>query len=83
MYNVSKEFFVSEKNIFLKTDQEYITLQAVLQISDVISTGGMAKAYLADNPVEINGEKENRRGRKLYPGDSVRVGKDTIVIEKQ
>ena len=74
---------MSEKIIILKPDQEYITLQAVLQISDVISTGGMAKAYLAENPVEVNGEEENRRGRKLYSGDKVCVQKQTILIKKQ
>lgn len=77
-----KESFVSKKEVFLRPDQDYITLQAVLQIVDVISTGGMAKAYLADNPVIVNGEDENRRGRKLYPDDVVQVGKDAFVIKK-
>lgn len=77
-----KESFVSKKEVFLRPDQEFITLQAALQITDVISTGGMAKMYLADNPVIVNGESENRRGRKLYPDDVVQVGKDTFVIKK-
>ena len=73
---------MSEKIIILKPDQDYITLQAVLQISDIISTGGMAKTYLAENPADVNGEEENRRGRKLYPGDKVCVGKETILIKR-
>ena len=73
---------MSKKEVFLREDQDYITLQAVLQVGDVIATGGMAKCYLAENPVEVNGESENRRGRKLYPNDVVRVGKDTFVIKK-
>lgn len=77
-----KESFVSKKEVFLRPEQDYITLQAVLQVTDVISTGGMAKAYLADNTVIVNGEDENRRGRKLYPNDVVQVGKDTFVIKK-
>ncbi len=73
---------MNEKEVFLKENQEYITLQAVLQITDVIATGGMAKAYLAENPVIVNGESENRRGRKLYPSDIVQVGKNKFVIKK-
>ena len=67
--------------IQLKSDQEYITLQSLLKITDIISTGGMAKAYLAENEVLVNGELEDRRGRKLYPGDKVEVEGRTFVIK--
>ena len=29
--------------------------------------------FLAETEVMVNGEKEDRRGRKLYPGDIVEV----------
>ena len=67
--------------IQLKSDQEYITLQSLLKITDIISPGGMAKAYLAENEVLVNGELEDRRGRKLYPGDKVEVEGRTFVIK--
>ena len=67
--------------IQLKSDQEYITLQSLLKITDIISTGGMVKAYLAENEVLVNGEFEDRRGRKLYPGDKVEVEGRTFVIK--
>ena len=69
-------------NIKLKPNQEFITLQAVLQVGNVISTGGMAKAFLEDNDVFVNDEIENRRGRKLYPGDEVIVLGSKFVILK-
>lgn len=50
---------------------EYITLGQFLKLSSVIDTGGMAKPFLAEVPITVNGEKENRRGRKLYPEDVV------------
>ncbi|MDF2921093.1 MAG: hypothetical protein K0R57_7 [Paenibacillaceae bacterium] len=52
---------------------EYITLGQFLKITDIISSGGQAKSYLADAVIHVNGEPDNRRGRKLYPGDKVRV----------
>ena len=67
--------------IQLKSDQEFITLQSLLKITDIISTGGMVKAYLAENEVLVNGELEDRRGRKLYPGDKVEVEGRTFVIK--
>ena len=69
-------------DIKLKPNQEFITLQSVLQVGDIISTGGMAKAFLEEEDVYVNGELERRRGRKLYPGDVVEVlGSKFIVRE--
>lgn len=60
-------------DITIKPNQEFITLQSLLQVAGIISTGGMAKAFLMEEEVKVNGELENRRGRKLYPGDKVEV----------
>ena len=76
-----KESFVAKIEIQLKSDQEFITLQSLLKITDIISTGGMAKVYLMENEVLVNGELEDRRGRKLYPGDKVEVEGRTFVIK--
>ena len=73
---------MSNKTIFLKPDQEFMTLQALLQVSDEIPTGGMAKVYLMENVVKVNGEEENRRGRKLYLGDVISLANATFVIKK-
>ena len=62
---------------------EFITLGQLLKIKDFISSGGAAKYFLAENEVIINGERDDRRGRKLYPGDIIEVfnEKYTIVSE--
>ena len=69
------------KIINLKKDEQFITLQSLLQIGGVIPTGGMAKIYLAETPVLVNGEPENRRGRKLYSGDEVRLPEAVFLIK--
>jgi S4 domain protein YaaA len=53
--------------------KNYITLQQFLKLKDIISSGGEAKFFLAENDVRVNCETEKRRGRKLYPGDVVTV----------
>lgn len=52
---------------------EYIKLDSFLKLAECVSTGGMAKALLQEGMVQVNGEQEERRGRKLYPGDKVEV----------
>ena len=52
---------------------EYITLGQFLKLADCISTGGEAKPFLQEKRITVNGEPEQRRGRKLYNGDSVEV----------
>ncbi|GGA47402.1 S4 domain-containing protein YaaA [Paenibacillus physcomitrellae] len=57
----------------VKIHSEYIKLDQFLKLSDCVPTGGMAKALLQENLVKVNGEPEDRRGRKLYPGDRIEV----------
>jgi ribosome-associated protein len=60
---------VNEINI----DTEYITLGQFLKLADVIQSGGMAKWFLSEHEVFINGEQDQRRGRKLRSGDQVSI----------
>ncbi|GAA0415671.1 MAG: S4 domain-containing protein YaaA [Bacillota bacterium] len=52
---------------------EYISLGQFIKLANVLESGGMVKAYLQDVGVLVNGEREHRRGRKLYPGDVVKI----------
>ena len=69
------------KEIDIHTD--YITLGQLLKLADVIFEGGEAKIYLATTKVLVNGEEENRRGRKLRVGDKIEIPGLTIVIVNQ
>ena len=72
---------MASRVVKIRDNEEYITLNVLLKITDIIPTGGMAKIYLAENDVFVNGEKENRRGRKLYRGDIVKTGKSEFLIK--
>ena len=50
---------------------EFITLGQFLKYENLIESGGSVKFFLEEIPVFINNEQDNRRGRKLYPGDIV------------
>ena len=51
----------------------YITLGQMLKLVNLIGNGGEAKAFLSVEEVRVNGEIDQRRGRKLYPGDEALV----------
>lgn len=55
----------------IKVKNDYITLGQLLKVADFVQSGGEAKFAVKELVIEVNGEKENRRGRKLYPNDEV------------
>lgn len=57
----------------IRFDSEFITLGQLLKMTDAISSGGMAKWFLSENIVYVNGEEEQRRGRKLRNKDIVNI----------
>ncbi|MGL4819403.1 MAG: S4 domain-containing protein YaaA [Bacilli bacterium] len=65
----------------IKIDSEWITLGQLLKLEAYIGTGGQAKWFLSEHDVTVNEEPEDRRGRKLYVGDTVVIqGEETFVI---
>lgn len=59
------------KPVQIKDD--YITLGQLLKLTEHISTGGEVKFFLQEHEIKVNGTPENRRGKKLYPGDDVKI----------
>lgn len=59
---------------------DMIRLGQLLKLADVVSDGGEAKALLAEGLVSVNGEREERRGRQLHPGDIVRAGDEELLV---
>ncbi|MDQ2985101.1 MAG: RNA-binding S4 domain-containing protein [Armatimonadota bacterium] len=62
---------------------EFITLGQFLKFAGIAETGGDARAMLDDGEVQVNGDSENRRGRKLYPDDVVVVFGDEFVVTRE
>ena len=63
----------------IRIKDEFIKLGQALKLAGVVEDGVEAK--YAINLVLVNGEVENRRGRKIHPGDTISYdGKDIYVI---
>ena len=60
---------------------EYIKLGQFLKFEAIIDSGSYAKIFLLENEVFVNGEKEDRRGRKLYRGDIIKISNEEFLIK--
>ncbi|HNZ49988.1 MAG TPA: S4 domain-containing protein YaaA [Bacilli bacterium] len=67
----------------VRIDTEFITLGQFLKFTGLIDSGAMAKVFLQDHFVLINGEKEQRRGKKLYPGTQLSINNEVFRVESQ
>ena len=56
---------------------EYIRLQDLMKLANMVSSGGEAKQLIQDGQVSVNGEPCLQRGKKLRPGDEVSYGNRT------
>ncbi|HBS20579.1 MAG TPA: RNA-binding protein [Flavobacteriales bacterium] len=55
---------------------EYIDLLQFLKATGMAVTGGEAKMLVDNGLIQVNGEDESRRRRKLRPGDRVDIALD-------
>lgn len=63
------------------SEKAYITLSQFLKKTGIAATGGQAKYLVKELDITVNGEKEDRRGRKLYPGDEVIIDGRKYIVE--
>lgn len=69
---------LSEVPIAITT--EYIKLEALLKLANVVESGGMAKNMILNGDAKVNGEVCTMRGKKLRPGDKVELLGNTYVV---
>ena len=65
----------------LRAGDEFIRLGQVLKAAGIAESGSEAKEMILNGEVKVNGLEETRRGRKLYPGDSVLADGEQLLIE--
>ena len=59
---------------------EFIKLQDLLKLANLVGTGGEAKIVIQNGDVSVNGEVCTMRGKKTRPGDTVAFdGKELTV----
>ena len=71
------------ENIKTKISTEFIKLDQLLKFSGIAESGSDAKDMVSEEIVFVNDELCTMRGKKLHPGDRVRVEFDdeTVTVD--
>ena len=65
----------------IRIRDEFIKLGQLLKLADLVQDGVEAKYVITDGLVKVNGDMDDRRGRKVYEGDVVSYdGKEIKVV---
>ena len=65
----------------IRIRDEFLKLGQLLKLADLVQDGVEAKYVITDGLVKVNGEMDDRRGRKVYEGDVVSYdGKEIKVV---
>ncbi len=66
----------------LRDTDDFIKLGQALKKAGLEQSGVDAKMDIQSGLVKVNGEIEERRGRKLYDGDTIEFNGTVVKIEK-
>lgn len=72
---------ISAETVPVKITTEFIKLESFLKLANVVPSGGMAKNFIQNGEVTVNGEICEMRGKKLYDGDKVRFDGVTYLVK--
>lgn len=65
----------------VKINTEYIKLDQLLKLANVVPTGGQAKLMIGEGRVKVNGSVCLQRGKKIKKGDIISVeGWEDILV---
>ena len=68
--------------IQIRETDEFIKLGQALKLAGVVEDGVEAKYAIQDGLVKVNGEVDERRGRKVYEGDVITFEDQEIKVIK-
>lgn len=68
--------------ISIRENEEFIKLGQALKKAGLVDSGVDAKMVIQDGLVELNGQVELQRGKKLYGGEVITYNGQSVKIEK-
>ena len=61
---------------------DFIKLGQAMKLAGIVGSGVDAKMLIQDGQVEVNGEVEYQRGKKLHEGDVITFNGESVQIGK-
>ena len=68
------------QEIKLRPTDEFIKLGQALKAVNMVGSGVEAKIVIQNGEVQVNGEVDTRRGKKLYDGDTFTYQGETVKV---
>lgn len=72
---------VNPSEIKIPITTEFIKLESFLKLANAVESGGMAKNFILNEEVTVNGEVCTMRGKKLRQGDVVAFAGRELTVE--
>ncbi len=66
--------------ITVNIKEEWIRLDSLLKLADMVSTGGHAKVVIQTGQVSVNGEVCLLRGKKMREGDTASFNGEQVTV---
>ena len=82
MINELRELRMEKDTFTLRPTDEFIDLIKLLKLKQIAQSGGHAKMMVEEGLVNVNGEQEFRKRKKLRPGDIVELETISISIHR-
>ena len=67
----------------LKIKGEHIELYQALKFEGIASSGGEAKFFISEGLVQVDGETETRKRKKVSPGSTILYQNISLKIESE
>ena len=71
------------ENVFIRQGEDFIRLGQAMKKAGLVGSGVDAKFLIQDGLVQVNGEVETRRGRKLVDGDTFSYENETYQVKRE
>ncbi len=65
----------------VKIKEDFIRLDSLMKLSDLVATGGHAKIVIQNGEVKVNGEVCTMRGKKMRNGDFLEYEQLKVVVK--
>ena len=69
------------ENVFIRQGEDFIRLGQAMKKAGLVGSGVDAKFLIQDGLVQVNGEVETRRGRKLVDGGTFSYENETYQVK--
>lgn len=72
-----------EEELPVSVTTDFIKLESFLKLANAVESGGMAKNFIQNGEVFVNGEACLMRGKKLYDGDRVSFDRTVYIVKHE